>query len=52
MERHEPHDPRATEPGDHPPNAERKGNWKVAAVSVGLAFVVVMIIGFGFGWIY
>jgi hypothetical protein len=52
MKRYEPQDPRANEPGDHPVNAERKGNWRVAAVSTGLAFVVVIIIGFAFGWIY
>jgi hypothetical protein len=52
MDRYKPHDPEASAPGDHPPNAERKGNWRVAAVSTGLAFVVVIIIGFAFGWIY
>ena len=52
MKRYEPQDPRANEPGDHPVNAERKGNWRVAAVSVALAFIAVTIIGFGFGFIY
>ena len=52
MDRYKPHDPKATEPGDHPPNAERKGNWKVAVISVGLAFVAVIVIGVWFGLMY
>jgi hypothetical protein len=44
MQRYEPQDPRANEPGDHPPNAERKGNWRVVLTAVGLAHVAIFVL--------
>ncbi|HET7410371.1 MAG TPA: hypothetical protein VFJ13_09240 [Paracoccaceae bacterium] len=47
MKRYDPQDPEANEPGDHPPMGERKGNWKVAVVSL-----VLVIVGFIAIWVW
>lgn len=39
MKRYDPQDPEANEPGDHPQMAERKGLWKVLAVSLTLVII-------------
>ena len=49
MKRYEPQDPRANEPGDHPRMAERKGNWRVLAVTLALVIVGLAV---AWGFIY
>lgn len=49
MKRYDPHDPRANEPGDHPPMAERKGLWKVAVISLALLVIALIVIALWFG---
>lgn len=49
MKRYEPHSPEATAPGDHPPNAERHGNWRIAMISAGLAIVAMFAVGIAWG---
>lgn len=50
MKRYEPHDPRATEPGDHPPMGERKGMWRAvitgAALAVGTMAIIWLTVAF------
>ena len=49
MKRYDPQSPEANEPGDHPPMGERKGNWRVLAVSTVLVIVVLFAAGAWFG---
>ena len=44
MARFEPHHPKATEPGDHPPMGERKGMWRAVIIGAGLAVGVMALI--------
>ena len=44
MARYEPHDPKATEPGDHPAMGERKGMWRAVLVGAGAAVGAMMLI--------
>lgn len=46
MKWYRPQDPRANEPGDHPPMGERKGNWKVAVTSLGLVILAFIALWF------
>ena len=50
MTRYKPHDPRATESGDHPPMGERKGMWRAVIISavlaVGAMAVIWLIVAF------
>jgi hypothetical protein len=44
MKRYQPQDPRATEPGDHPINAERHGVWRIALISTSAAVAIMAVI--------
>ena len=41
-----PHDPRIVAPGDHPPNGERHGIWRVL-----LASMILAVIGLATVWL-